>query len=188
MENMAAEQMNDNDDGSAGTTCPACGHETDVEREPYPGLGDFALTELETMARNRWRKRLGPEAYARDHPTEFVRSVIVYALNPESPVRGEILEFRLWSVVAAMEVWGLSRAGIRHDLTQLVLAVRDTLEPSRLPPDTVDVFSRSMADKLSAVLGWPGAVDHSEPAPLAVGGAPIHTWEPDDDDSERNHR
>lgn len=43
--------------------CPVCGQATSIRREPDPEDGDLFVTELETMARNEWRARLGRSTY-----------------------------------------------------------------------------------------------------------------------------
>lgn len=113
--------------------CPACGGATGLERDLHPDLGPLSLDELETLARNEWRRRLGPQAYARRHSRVLVRALIVYALAPDSPVRQAVVDQLIWWEVAELGSWGLSRHDLRREFVELAAAVRDVL--SRAEPE-----------------------------------------------------
>jgi hypothetical protein len=46
------------------TQCPHCGSVTGIQRGTPADLSvGLTLSEFETLVRNEWRRRLGPEAY-----------------------------------------------------------------------------------------------------------------------------
>jgi hypothetical protein len=141
--------------GAGSSTCPACGTSTAATRTLEPGLGGLSLDELETLARNEWRRRLGRDAYRRPHRRRFVRSLLVYALAPESPVRRSVLEDALWDEVAALEVWGLSRRAAEVELYRLARALWEVLERTDLDEERRRELMVRMDDRLRAELGWP---------------------------------
>jgi hypothetical protein len=144
---------------SGATTCPYCGSETGIERLPEPELGALSLDELETLVRNEWRRRLGPEAYGRQHSRLLIRSLIVFALEPESPVRRAAVAELLWSEIAILEAWGMSRAGIQAELRRLLEAVVDVLERVDLRVDLQWSLVEHIDGVVRQTLRWPDAAD-----------------------------
>lgn len=142
---------------SADAPCPACATTAAASRTLEPGIGDLSLDELETLTRNEWRRRLGEEAYRRPHRRRFVRSLLVYGLKPESPVRRSILEDALWNEMAALEVWGLSRRDAEVELYRLVRALWTVLGKTGVPQEWRRALTRRMDDWMRTELGWPAA-------------------------------
>jgi len=141
--------------GPGASTCPACGTPTTTGRDPDPALGGLSLDEIETLARNEWRRRLGEDAYRRPHRRRFIRALLVYGLSPDSPVRRIVLEDALWDELAALEVRGLSRRGAEVELYALARALWWVLAKTHLPEERRIELVRQMDDRLRAELGWP---------------------------------
>ncbi len=141
------------------TACPYCGIETGIRREPVPELRSFSMDEFETLVRNEWRrrlsKRMGKSAYRREHPREFIRALIVYALQPESPIRNSIVDDMLWKEVAELEAWGFSRRHIQGELFRLSQAIWDVLSQGDLEFDRSSTLMERIDEKVLTVLGWP---------------------------------
>lgn len=141
------------------TSCPFCGADTGIEREVLPDLGSLSLDEFDTLVRNEWRRRLRRRhargAYGRRHPRRFIRSLILYALAPESPVRDRIVEEGLWQQVAELEAWGLSRRLIQAELLRLSQAIWEILSRTHLDFDRSVTLMRRIDDKVLAALAWP---------------------------------
>lgn len=144
---------------AAATTCPFCGTATSVRRQPEPEIGSLALDEFETIVRGEWRRRVrrreGPRAYRRPHPRALIRALIVYALQPDSPVRGTAVDELLWSQIAILETWGLNRRQIRAELLRLSQAIWDVLSRTELEFDRSRTLMEQIDRKLLEVPGWP---------------------------------
>lgn len=139
----------------AGTTCPFCGTETGLERDVGRALGSLPLTELETLVRNEWRGRLGPDAYPRPHRTVLVRVLIAYALNPRQPDLEAGVDDALWQEVALLESWGLNRDRMWEELVRLSQAMWDVLCRTGLEFDRTRSLMELMDRKIHETLGWP---------------------------------
>jgi hypothetical protein len=139
----------------ADAPCPACGRATTAARTLEPGIGALSLEELETLTRNEWRRRLGAEAYRRPHRRRFVRSLLVYALKPESPVRQSILEDALWNEIAALQAWGLNRRAAEVELYRLARALWTVLGKTGVTQERRRELTRRMDDWMRTELGWP---------------------------------
>lgn len=138
----------------ATTACPLTGRETALERVPDPEFGAVSLDELETLARNEWRRRLGPDAYRREHSSAVVRALLVYALAPESPVREMIVrQLVLWEL-SALGGWGLGRAAVRHEFQALADAIRSTLYRTTAAEESARRLAEAVELKLAEVVGW----------------------------------
>lgn len=145
---------------SAGTVvadapCPACGRATTAARTLEPGIGGLSLDELETLARSEWRRRLGKEAYRRPHRRRFVRSLLIYAFKPESPVRQSILGDALWNEIAALQAWGLNRRDAEVELYRLARALWTVLGKTGVTEERRRALTRRMDDWMRAELEWP---------------------------------
>jgi hypothetical protein len=143
------------DAGPATTACPFCGSETGIERVAEDELGAQSLDEVETLVRNEWRRRLGPESYRRAHSRPFIRALIVFALSPESPVRGVVVDQLLWGEVALLETWGLNRSAIQAELHDLAEAIRDVLSTTDLAFDRTRGLADLVDQKVRNTLDWP---------------------------------
>jgi hypothetical protein len=152
---MSGADSTGEDAPGGGARCPACGTDTAVERSAEPEIGGLSVDEVETLARNEWRRRVGPEAYRRPHRREFVRSLLVFSLNPESPVRRLVLEEALWEEVASLEAWGLSRRDAEVELYRLAHALWTVLEKTEMSEDRRRELMLRMDDRIRAELGWP---------------------------------
>ncbi len=139
------------------TTCPICGVETGVARVCQTELGSLGLVELETMVRNEWRRRMGSEAYRRPHPRSLIRSLVVYALAPESLARRMTAENEVWSEVAMLESWGLSRQAMRAELQELMQATLDVLADNCAEVDESRAILDPIERMLEETLSWPPA-------------------------------
>ncbi|NIM50936.1 MAG: hypothetical protein GTN78_24370 [Gemmatimonadales bacterium] len=140
---------------TTATTCPLSGTDTGIVREIDPELGSLSVDELETLARNEWRRRLGKNAYHRCHSRDFVRALVVFALAPESPVRALVVERLLWRELSVWGAFGLNRQDIRRELRHLSEAIRDVLATQ-----TQDGHrALSLADRIDArlreLVAWP---------------------------------
>ena len=140
---------------TARRTCPFCGSRTGIERASEVELGGRSLDEVETLVRNEWRRRLGPESYGRAHSRQFVRALIVFALLPESPIRGAVVEHFLWREVAWLETWGLSRADIHAEVQGLSVALGDVLLTTDLDFDQCRRLTELVDGKVRKTLTWP---------------------------------
>lgn len=134
--------------------CPACGGETGIDRnlDPDREPGQLTLDELEALARNEWRRRLGPHTYARRHSRALVRALIVHALAPESPVRQAVVDQLIWWEVAELGSWGLSRADLRREFAELTAAVRDVLLRAEPDSDWHRALPERIAGRLEVAL------------------------------------
>lgn len=135
--------------------CPACGTASSVNRDEDPGIGALSMDELEALARSEWRRSLGQEAYRRPHRRRFVRSLLTFALAPESPIRRSVLDDALWDEIAALEVWGLNRREAEVELHRLTRALWSVLARTGIPEARRRELVRRMDDWLRAELEWP---------------------------------
>lgn len=132
------------------TRCPFCGSETEVQREVEPVLGGVALDELEILARNEWRRRLGPGAYECRHSRAPIRALIVYALAADIPLREAVVRETLTWELARLADQGVPPAVGHRDLRELGHAIRDTLRA--VAPDEAGELSRRLSDPIEAIL------------------------------------
>lgn len=149
--------------------CPFCGTDTGIERQTFPDLGSLSLEEFETLVRNEWRrglrKRNEKGAYRRRHPRKFIRSLILYALAPDSPVRDGVVDQALWAEVAELEVWGSSRRFIQAELLRLSQAIWEVLSRTDLDFDRSVTLMERIDRKLLQALPWAseGRMDRRDP-------------------------
>lgn len=142
-------------DATTSRTCPYCESETAVERSGEPELGSLSLEELETLARNEWRRRAGVDAHAHRHPRALVRALILFALHPSDSECEREVENQLWDEIAMLETWGLSRAAKREELRSLVHAVWDVLMASDLEFASGLALVERIENKMWGALQWP---------------------------------
>jgi hypothetical protein len=142
--------------------CPHCGTVTEVDREvadvlPVP----LSLTEFETLIRNEWRKRLGPEAYARAHGTDLIRTLtlLTHASSGEGP--GASLGEAVERLVADLRVEGAGRGKVRHELAVLAHSMRRVLRDAGAEPSVAEAFVKPVRSALEAVLDFPAPVKSS---------------------------
>lgn len=141
------------------TTCPFCGSDTGIERPAQPEVASLSLDELETLVRNEWRRRIGPDAYGRSHSRSLIRALIVYALAPESAVRRVVVDELLWKEVATYQTWGLSRAAILLELQRLSEAIVDVLANTTLRVDLRHSLTERIERIVRQTLDWPELSD-----------------------------
>ncbi len=114
--------------------CDACGQTAAVLQEAASGrVGIRTIDECVALIRAEWRRRLGHRAYARDHSMRLIRTILVYALLPESAVRRIALEQELVLEVARLRAEGLNRAQVGRELYHLLLAAEKVVAKSGLP-------------------------------------------------------
>lgn len=135
--------------------CPACGDETAVTRDGDEAIGGLRWTELDTLVRNEWRRRLGATAYARPHSRRFIRTAIEWAMTPDDFAVDDAFRDALWSQIAVMEVWGLGRRSAEVELYRLTQAIAVVLERSTLSGSRQRELAERFHRRLCDVLEWP---------------------------------
>lgn len=140
---------------AAATECPACGDDTSVARDIDGPVGGLGWTELDTLVRSEWRRRLGSAAYGRPHRRSFIRAAIESALGPEGTAADEAFREAVWAEVALMEVWGLSRRAAEVELYRLTQAIAAVLERSTLSGSRQMELAERLHRRLCEELEWP---------------------------------
>ena len=114
--------------------CDTCGQTAAVLLEAgSASVGARTIDECVALIRSEWRHRLGHRAYRRDHSMRLIRTILVYALLPESAVRRVALEQELLMEIARLRAEGLNRAQVRRELYHLLLAAEKVVAKSGLP-------------------------------------------------------
>ena len=112
-----------NDQGS--TRCPHCGVETGIERGPPAPLPvKLTLSEFETLVRNEWRRRLGPDSYTRSHSSQIIRDLTILLSEKGGELSLEQIENGVEQVMADLRVEGKGRRALLHEIAKLRHAVR----------------------------------------------------------------
>lgn len=114
--------------------CAVCGDAALVGVTDEQHIGRRTIDECVALVRAEWRHRLGHRAYAREHPARLIRTVLVYALVPDSPVRQIAIQEELILEVARLRADGLSRAQMRRELYHLFHAAAKVVAGSDLEP------------------------------------------------------
>jgi len=135
-------------------TCPFCGTDTGLARQPEPGLGTLSIDEFETLVRGEWRLRLGAGAYDRAHSVGLVRALLVYGLEPRSPVRRLIVDHLLYRELTKYGMSGACQREIRRELRVLLEAVDAVLRVSGVTAARAEAFVTALVDQLRCALGW----------------------------------
>ena len=155
-------------------SCPFCGTDTGLARQPEPELCTLSMDELEALVRGEWRRRLGPAAYAEAHSAALVRALLVYALCPDSPVRSCIADQLLYRELTKYGVRGTTQREIRSEFRALLEAVHAVLESHEVAPGTTAALVTRLVDRLRAALGWwivpPDPEDLYPAATYEIGG------------------
>lgn len=139
------------------TTCPHCHRETGLPRGAGPVLpGGLRLDEFRVLVRNEWRRRLGPDAYGRNHVGRIAGTLADLAADPESArVRGRLRE-EVWEAVARVLATGAGRDEVRRELAKLVQAIRAVLLDAGVDSRTVrDTYVRTAREALDDILNYP---------------------------------
>lgn len=148
---------------SPAARCPHCGTPTDAREEGTPSvIESLDLDELQTLTRNQWRRRLGPQAFRRRHSEGLIRSLAVLALYPDSPVLREQIDDGLWTEVAGLRADGRGRAAAQREFWALILAMRDVLEDAGASSKEAIRITRPAQDYLGRKLGSPEGWDEME--------------------------
>ena len=137
------------------TVCPLSGLDTGIERITDSELGPVSLDELETLVRNEWRRRLGSSSYRRGHSRILIRSLIVCALDPESPVRSAVAEEVVLWELTKLGTWGMSRAAVMREFRELRRALKRALTVAGLDAHESRRLAHDVAQKLDEILEWP---------------------------------
>jgi hypothetical protein len=147
--------------------CPFCGTDTGLPRQPEPELRTLSIDEFETLVRGEWRRRLGAGAYDRAHSAGLVRALLVYGLEPRSPVRRLIVDHLLYRELTKYGLGGACQREIRRELRVLLEAVDAVLRSSGVAPARAEGFVTALVDQLREALGWwivptePDAIERS---------------------------
>ncbi len=145
-------------DTAQGDACPYCHEITPADRGSGIGVGGVHIHELETLVRNEWRRRLGPDSYHRHHPVGLIRGIALCVIHPGSRVIEDHLESRMWDVVAELLAEGKNRKHIQREFGELVMALRAVLRDNDVAWDLILDLTNPVRLKLEAALGWPGGL------------------------------
>lgn len=141
---------------SPSKRCPHCGTSTEARREGRPSvIESLDLDELQTLTRNEWRRRLGPEAFRRRHSEGLIRALAILALYPDSPVLHQQIDEGLWTEVAGLRADGRGRAAAQREFWALILAMRDVLMDAGASSEEAIRITRPAQDHLAQLLGSP---------------------------------
>lgn len=110
------------------TRCPHCGSETGIHRGTPADLSvGLTLSEFETLVRNEWRRRLGPEAYDRSHSGKIIRALVSLLGETDEEVLPEQIEDGVALVMADLRSEGMGRQALLREIAKLRHAVRSVL-------------------------------------------------------------
>lgn len=110
------------------TRCPHCGSETGIQRGAPAALPvKLTLSEFETLVRNEWRRRLGPEAYDRSHSGQIIRDLTTLLQETGDELTLEQIEEGIERVLLDLRVEGKGRRALLHEVAKLRHAVRTVL-------------------------------------------------------------
>ena len=121
---------------AAGRSCPYCGSAAHAVHEPA-AFGELTLDESVAITRSEWRRRLGYEAYGRDHAGELIRSLLLCALAPAEPEHGAAARVHLAAAAAALANAPNAALHVKRELQALSDALWQVLATSGLPLDRV---------------------------------------------------
>ena len=114
--------------GQDNTKCPHCGSETGIHRGAPAALPvSLTLSEFETLVRNEWRRRLGPEAYDRSHSSEIIRNLTTLLEETGGEISLDQIEEGIELVLADLRVEGKGRRALLREIAKLRHAVRTVL-------------------------------------------------------------
>jgi hypothetical protein len=115
--------------GQDDTRCPLCGSETGIQRGPPAALQvTLTLVEFETLVRNEWRRRLGPEGYDRSHSGEIIRDLTTHLEQTGEKISLEQIEEGIQLVMVDLRVEGKGRRALLREIAKLRHAVRAVLK------------------------------------------------------------
>ena len=150
--------------------CPHCGSSTGLDREMADVLPvALSLTEFEALIRNEWRKRLGPEAYARAHDTDLIRTLTLLTHAAEEGDPQGDLEEAVELLVADLRVEGAGWGKVRHEVAVLVHAMRRVLRAAGAETSVAEAFVEPARVALESVLDFPVPAESSVEFDLPVG-------------------
>ena len=110
------------------TRCPHCGSETGIQRGTPAALPvNLTLSEFETLVRNEWRRRLGPEAYDRSHSGQIIRDLTTLLEETGEEISLEQIEDGIELVITDLRVEGKGRQALLREISKLRHAVRAVL-------------------------------------------------------------
>lgn len=110
------------------TKCPHCGSETGIQRGMSAALPvQLTLAEFETLVRNEWRRRLGPDAYDRSHSGQIIRDLTTLLAETGEDPSLEQIEAGVEQLMADLRVEGKGRQALFHEIAKLRHAVRSVL-------------------------------------------------------------
>lgn len=138
--------------------CMACGEEAQAPVSLDTLLGRRTIDEVESFVHGRWRKRLGQSAYRRSHSRALIRALVVYALQPTSPVRGRVIDVGLDLEMASLRAAGLNHQQARRELRYLSRSIREGLADSGLASHMAHRMATMIADRIAAWNGTNGRI------------------------------
>lgn len=152
---MTGTQGPSGDGGASPAPCPVCGQQTAVTRDAEVPIAALGWSELDTLVRNEWRRRLGPSAYERPHDRSFIRAVVRCALAPDDAHAQRAFREALWSEVALLEVWGLGRRPAELELYRLIQSISSVLGDTLLTEERRHELMERLDRRLRDELDWP---------------------------------
>lgn len=139
---------------TTAAACPFCGTETGLERTPEPRLGAVSATELETLVRNEWRRRLGPDTYGRPHSRVLVRSLLLHGLDPRDPEREAAATEVLDAAITGLLEDGLGRREAWGEVLRLSQAIWEVLCWTELEFDRIWALMDRIDRTIHETVGW----------------------------------
>ena len=110
------------------TRCPHGGTETGIERGTPAAIPvGLSLTEFETLVRNEWRRRLGPEAYNRARSGKIIRDLINLLAESGEELTLDRISDSLDRLITDLCAEGKGRRAFHHEFAKLRHAVRAVL-------------------------------------------------------------
>jgi len=111
------------------TQCPHCGSDTGIKRGAPADLSvGLTLSEFETLVRNEWRRRLGPEAYDRSHSGRIIRDLVDLIGDTDDEIHPRQIEDGVALVMADLRSEGMGRQALMREIAKLRHAVRTVLK------------------------------------------------------------
>ncbi len=142
----------------------------DLVRDPVCGTPaaipvGLSLTEFETLVRNEWRRRLGPEAYNRARSGKIIRDLINFLAESGEDLSLERISDSLDGVIADLRAEGKGRRAFHQEIAKLRHAVRAVLRQAGASFVTASDYVARVRDVLDEATDQLSPID----LPEAVG-------------------
>ncbi len=112
--------------------------------------------------RNAWRRGLGPRAVSRLQSRALIRALLVFALEPASPVRDTVLRQVVWWELAHLARWGLTVGAIEREFRELACAIRETFQVVGVPEVRAERYASAVERKLAELFDWVDLFDRPD--------------------------